>query len=372
MREVTKTAREIFREKEDLAKHVISLIKRHAREIGETIKIMNFCGTHEWTTVHYGIRSILPPNVEMVAGPGCPVCITPAGDVDLAVEAAMEGIILYTYGDAFRLRGSKNPFSLQEAKAAGADVRVVYSFLDAVRDAEAHGRESLFFGIGFETTAPSYAILFESGKVPRNLKFLSACRLTPPSMKYVVDFHEEKGLFPIKGVIAPGHVSTVIGASEWGFLPKEYGIPVVVAGFEPVDVLLAVERILRMISEEKPGIEVEYRRLVTWEGNVRAKRAIEKVFKVSGARWRGLGEIPKSGLVLREEFSEYEIAGRGSELVEKMPPGCRCADVIVGVAKPSDCPLFISKCSPTNPIGPCMVSSEGTCSIWAREGERRK
>lgn len=349
---------------------MISLIGKHAREIGEPIKIMNFCGTHEWTTVHYGIRSILPQNVEMVAGPGCPVCITPASDVDAAVQAAIDGMVLYTYGDAFRLRGKGSPSSLQEAKALGADVRVVYSFLDAVKDAKTHGKRSLFFGIGFETTAPSYAILFESGGVPENLKFLSACRLTPPSMRYVVDLHERRGLFPIRGVIAPGHVSTVIGAAEWEFLPKEYGVPVVVAGFEPVDVLLAVERILRMIREEKPGIEIEYRRLVSWEGNIRAKRAIEKVFKVSDAHWRGLGKIPMSGLVLREEFSEYEITSCDADLPEKMPSGCKCADVIVGVAKPSDCPLFMSACSPVNPVGPCMVSSEGACSIWARGGER--
>lgn len=366
MSDLADRVRRTFREGGQLAARLISLIEKHAERIGEPVKIMNFCGTHEWTTVHYGLRSVLPDLVEMVAGPGCPVCVTPAACVDAAVEAAVEGKVVYTYGDAFRLRGEGSPSSLQEARAQGADVRIVYSFLDAVRDAGAHGRESLFFGIGFETTAPSYAILFESGKVPPNMKFLPACRLTPPSMRYVVELHRRRGLLPIRGVIAPGHVSTVIGAAEWKFLPEEYGIPVVVAGFEPADVLLAVARILQMLSEGRPAAEVEYRRLVSWEGNLAARRSVERVFRVSDAAWRGLGVIPRSGLLLGPEFEDHQVAPE-ERASERMPAGCRCADVIVGAARPTDCSLFMRGCSPSNPLGPCMVSSEGTCLIWARE-----
>lgn len=346
------------------------LIERRAREIGQPVKIMNFCGTHEWTTVHYGLRSLLPPDVRLIAGPGCPVCITPASCVDAAVEAAMEGKVVYTYGDAFRLMGSGSPSSLQEARVAGADVRVVYSFLDAVRDARSHGMESVFLGIGFETTAPSYAILLEAGQVPDNLRIIPACRLTPPSMRHVIEFHRRKGEIPVSGVIAPGHVSTVIGAAEWEFLPRDYGVPVVVAGFEPLDVLLAVARILQMLADGRPGMEIEYRRLVSREGNLRAKRSLARVFEVSGAVWRGLGRIPASGLLLKDEYRGHELPPE-EDAESGMPRSCRCPDIIAGVAVPSDCPLFMRVCRPDSPLGPCMVSSEGACSIWAREGAGR-
>ena len=370
MSDLLTATRRVFRGSSDLAAGVCRLIERRAREIGQPVKIMNFCGTHEWTTVHYGLRFLLPPNVRLIAGPGCPVCVTPASCVDAAIRAAMEGNVVYTFGDAFRLMGSGSPSSLQEARAAGADVRVIYSFLDAVRDAGSHGRESVFLGIGFETTAPSYAILLEAGRVPDNLRIIPACRLTPPSMRHVMEFHLERGEIPVSGVIAPGHVSTVIGAAEWEFLPREYGVPVVVAGFEPLDVLLAVAKILQMLASGRPGMEIEYRRLVSREGNPMAKRAIAKVFEVSDAVWRGLGRIPASGLLLREEYREHELPP-GDEGSGGVPDGCRCPDIIAGIAVPSDCPLFMRVCRPDRPLGPCMVSSEGACSIWAREGAGR-
>ncbi|MEW5995519.1 MAG: hydrogenase formation protein HypD, partial [Candidatus Zixiibacteriota bacterium] len=236
-----------FRENLPLALELKRVIGKYAeavreKENCELIKIMNFCGTHEWTATQYSLRELLPPFIELVAGPGCPVCVVPSYYVDVAVKLAQGGAKVYTYGDSLRLRSAKadHPASLEEARAEGGDVKVVYSFLDAVKDSRASGKDGVFFGIGFETTAPSYAIAMKEGMVPDNLKFLSALRLTPAAMKYTIKLHRERGLLPISGVIAPGHVSTIIGAAEWEFLPKLYGLPKVVAGFEPIDVLMAV------------------------------------------------------------------------------------------------------------------------------------
>lgn len=387
--------RQVFRQNLPLASKLKDTIWRYAsaikeREKCDAIKIMNFCGTHEWTTTYYGLRDLLPPFLDMVAGPGCPVCVVPSYYVDVAVKLAREGIRIYTYGDSLRLRSAKAgcPASLQEVKADGGDVKVVYSFLDAVRDSCEHGKESVFFGIGFETTAPSYALTLTRGMVPEDLKFLNVMRLTPPSMKYTVKIHQERGLLPIRGVIAPGHVSTIIGAAEWEFLPRVHGLATVVAGFEPIDVLMAVAQILLMIRENRPAVKIEYKRLVKWGGNEYAKKLIDEVFEKAYAAWRGLGFIPRSGLKLKGEFFEkhdalkhfgvpdltpkefiYTHAHHGVPWEHDLPPRCRCGEVIVGIAKPVDCPLFMKGCSPLNPWGPCMVSSEGACAIWARYSE---
>ncbi|MEM3401796.1 MAG: hydrogenase formation protein HypD, partial [Candidatus Hadarchaeales archaeon] len=301
-----------FRENIPLLHSLRSIIWKYAEKIMEKetppIKIMNFCGTHEWATVHHGIRKLLPPSIELVAGPGCPVCVTPSYYVEVLIRLASEGVRVYTYGDSFKLRttGENHPTNLQEAKADGADVRVVYSFLDAIKDARASGKEGVFFGIGFETTAPSYALALRDGMVPDNLKLLSSLRLTPPVMKKTVKIHQERGLLQLKGIIAPGHVSTVIGAKEWAFLPRDYGLPTVVAGFEPVDVMMAIAMILQMIKNSKPAVKVEYRRLVKWEGNEEALKAMDEVFERVYAAWRGIGMIPRSGLRLKGKFLESD------------------------------------------------------------------
>ncbi|MFN4133280.1 MAG: hydrogenase formation protein HypD [Candidatus Hadarchaeales archaeon] len=380
-----------FREDPFLIQSLKNIIWKYVEKIQERedgpIKIMNFCGTHEWATVHHGIKGLIPPSIELVAGPGCPVCVTPGYYVEVLIKLALEGVRIYTYGDAFKLRttGEKHPASLQEAKADGADISVVYSFLDAVKDARASGKESIFFGIGFETTAPSYAVALKEEVVPENLKLLSSVRLTPPAMKKTIKIHRERGLLPLKGIIAPGHVSAVIGAKEWAFLPKEYSLPTVVAGFEPADVLMAIALILQMIKNEKPAVKVEYRRLVKWEGNEEALKAVEEIFDKVYAAWRGIGMIPRSGLKLREKFFERSDAlkhygfedispssfvytqAQDENVRKDLPPGCRCGEVVVGAAKPTDCPLFMKKCTPENPWGPCMVSSEGACAVWGRE-----
>ncbi|NPA04664.1 MAG: hydrogenase formation protein HypD [Crenarchaeota archaeon] len=341
------------------------------------VKIMGFCGTHEWTITHYGLRSLMPRGVELVAGPGCPVCITPGYYVEVAVKLAMEGVTVYTYGDAYRLpsgrpRGS-GVRSLAEARAQGGRVEIVYSVLDAVRRARERGGDSVFFAVGFETTAPSTAAAILRGRVPENMSFLVVHRLTPPIMRYVFKIHGERS--PIRGVIAPGHVSTIIGASAWRFVAEEYGVPVVVAGFEPLDVMLAVLEIIRMLVEGRPRLVNEYTRAVTWEGNPEAKRMMRECFDVVDAAWRGIGFVPESGLALKEKYKRYDALHQYGipDLTPEtfkydLPPGCRCAEVTLGIAKPTDCPLFMKACTPSNPYGPCMVGSEGTCLIWAKYG----
>ncbi len=363
-----------FRRRE-VAQSVASAISKAAAEIGRHVKIMDFCGTHEWTITHFGLRSLMPENVELVAGPGCPVCITPGYYVEVAVRLAVDGIRVFTFGDAYRLpswTGSGLPNSLEEAKASGGNVEIVYSVLDAVKIAREDEKESLFLAVGFETTAPATLSPVASGDVPPNLTFINVHRLTPPIMRYVLDTHPGA---PIDGVIAPGHVSAIVGARAWEFIPVEYGVPTVVAGFEPVDVLIAVLEILRQIKSGKAELVNEYRRVVGWEGNRAAQRVIESTCEVCEACWRGIGFVPSSGLRFRPEYRAVDaMAAYGiPELTEErwkadLPSGCRCAEVTLGMAKPTDCQLFMKGCTPDRPYGPCMVSSEGTCSIWARFG----
>ncbi len=366
-----------------MSKTVVEKIHRLAEKLrsrfgDEPIKIMDFCGTHEWTITHFGLRSLMPENVELVAGPGCPVCITPAYYVDVAIKLALDGITVYTYGDAYKLpgsahRGSGKPRNLAEARAQGGSVEVVYSVVDAVKRARETGKESVFFAVGFETTAPATASAVVNRMAPRNLTFINVHRLTPPIMRYTFEVHKER--IPIRGVIAPGHVSTITGAKAWEFVVKDYGIPTVVAGFEPLDVLLAIMEILRQHVTGDIRLVNEYTRAVTWEGNVEAQKAINECCEVVDAAWRGLGFVPKSGLAFRDKYAEYDALRQYGipELTPErfkydLPPGCKCAEITLGLAKPTDCPYFLRGCTPANPYGPCMVSSEGTCAVWARYG----
>ncbi len=357
----------------DLSQRIAKAIERISKSIEGQVKIMNFCGTHEWTITHYGIRSLIPNNVELVAGPGCPVCITPGYYVDVAVQLAMDGVRVFTFGDAFRLPGSSSnsPRSLEEAKTLGADVKIVYSVLDAIKIAS-DGRESAFLAVGFETTAPATLAPLRYERIPTNMRFIMVHRLTPPIMRYVLDNFPES---PIRGIIAPGHVSTITGAKAWEFIPREYGVPVVVSGFEPVDVLMSILEILRQLKEGKAELVNEYSRAVSWEGNQKAQRIMEETCCRVEAAWRGIGFVPDSGLGLKPEFKQYDALDSYGipELTRErwendLPPGCKCAEVTLGMATPSDCPLFMKKCRPSSPYGPCMVSSEGTCFIWAKFG----
>lgn len=236
-----------------------------------------------------------------------------------------------------------------------------------------HRRDAVFLAVGFETTAPAIASAIVHGRVPENLSFINVHRLTPPIMRYAFEVHGRE--VPIKGVIAPGHVSTITGAKAWKFVVDEYGVPIVVAGFEPLDVLLAVLEILRMLEEEKPKLVNEYQRAVTWEGNRVAQQLMDEVFEVVDAAWRGIGFVPDSGLRFRDKYRGKDALNQYGipELTPKefsydLPPGCKCAEVTLGIAQPTDCPMFMRTCTPSNPYGPCMVGSEGTCAVWARYG----
>ena len=357
---------------------IVAVIRKIARSLsGETVKIMDFCGTHEHTIVYSGIRSLMPENVELVAGPGCPVCVTPAHYIDTVIDLALNGVRVYTYGDTYLLPGSapplsKKPRTLADAKAEGADVVIVYSLLEAIKHHRLHGGESVFLAVGFETTAPSTASAVVNGMVPDGMTILNVHRLTPPIMRYTFNKHRNS---PIRGVIAPGHVSTILGAKAWEFIPKEYGIPTVVAGFEPNDVLTAIAYILAMLKAGRPGLVNQYKRAVKWEGNKKAQELVNKCCEIVDASWRGLGIVPESGLAFRDKYSSIDAVYQyGLEQLKRkewkydLPPGCRCAEVTLGLAKPTDCPLFMKTCKPGSPYGPCMVSSEGACSVWARFG----
>lgn len=328
----------------------------------ETIKICHVCGTHEWTITHYGLRSILPKNVEVIAGPGCPVCIVPASEIDEAVQLALSGITLTCFGDLLRVPGSK--MSLLEAKAKGADVRVVYGIGDAVRMAKDSKKEFVFFAVGFETTSPSTAVEILS-KPPENISFLVSHRLIPPAMKLLVTMKD----LNLDGFIAPGHVSTIIGLKPYEVFPRRYQMPTVVTGFEPLDVLFAVYAIMKQLNKNEPCLENEYVRAVHYDGNLKAQKMTREVFRIVDGKWRGLGVISSSKLEIKEEFAVNDARLRHELKVEDredLQPGCKCNLVVIGKIRPIECPLFMKKCTPQKPVGACMVSSEGTCGIWAR------
>ena len=347
-----------------LAKSIVDKIKEYATQIKDTVRIMNFCGTHEHTITYYGIRSLMPPNIELVAGPGCPVCVTPARIIDAAIKLALEeNLTIYTYGDMYKVPGTK--LSLAQAKGLGAKVIVVYGFNDAVYMATRNKEDSIFIGIGFETTMPTVASQLYTRRVPSNLTIIPSYRLTPPILKYMLS----RGDIRIDGIILPGHVSTIIGVESWLFL--EGRVPSVIAGFEPIDVLIAILMIIKQLVKGESRVENEYFRVVRFKGNEKARKLISEVFKVIDADWRGIGLIPSSGATLTEEFMHYDASQKYDLKITNsvdIRPGCKCADITLGLAKPTDCPLFMKTCTPETPYGPCMVSSEGTCYIWAKYG----
>ena len=345
-----------------LAKRVVEKIRKLASKAG-TVKICHVCGTHEWTITHFGLRSLLPANVEVIAGPGCPVCIIPASEFDEAIQLGLKGLVVACFGDVLRVPGSK--MSLLEAKAEGADVRVVYGVGDAVKMAEKEkDKQFVFFAAGFETTAPSTAVEIVK-KPPENFSFLVSHRLIPPAMKLLVEMEDLR----LNGFVAPGHVSTIIGVKPYEVFPEVYGMPTVVAGFEPLDILFCVYMILKQLSEGKPRLENEYVRAVSSEGNVKAQELMRKVFEVVDGNWRGLGIIPSSTFKLHEEYDGFDARLKYGVKVEHgvdIHPGCKCHLVIIGKIKPTECPLFMKTCTPQKPVGACMVSNEGTCRIWAK------
>jgi hydrogenase expression/formation protein HypD len=345
----------------ELAQGLLSQIQRQSRT---KARFMEFCGGHTVTIFRYGIRQALPPNLEMVSGPGCPVCVTASADLDKAIALSrVPGVIITTFGDMLKVPGSRA--SLEEAKAEGANVRLVYSTIDALRIASDNpDRSVVFLGIGFETTAPTVAasILRARERGIKNYYVLSLHKLCPPAIRAILDSGEVR----LDGLICPGHVSTVIGARPWEAVAREYHIPGVISGFEPLDVLQAVSMLVAQVEGGKARVEIAYRRGVRPEGNPEALRVMEQVFETGPAQWRGLGEIVGSGLRLRGEYQEFD-AERAFNIVTEAarePEGCLCGEILRGVKMPLDCSLFGRACTPEHPVGPCMVSSEGSCAAY--------
>ncbi len=332
------------------------------------VRLMEFCGGHTVAIMRNGIRQLLPSHIEMLSGPGCPVCVTANRDIDKAIAlAGLPEVIITTFGDMLKVPGSYS--SLQQARAAGGDIRIVYSTLDALQIARdnAH-RPVIFLGVGFETTAPTIASAVIQAEKERidNFSVLCQLKLTPPAMRALLDLGETR----LSGIICPGHVSAIIGTRPYEAYARDYGVACVVAGFEPVDILQAVEMLVQQVEEGVARVEIAYTRGVRPEGNKKALELMNSVFDTAGACWRGIGDIPNSGLKLKNKYSHYD-ADQYFEV--EMPPtrehaGCRCGEILRGVITPLECGLFGKACTPENPVGPCMVSSEGSCAAYYQYG----
>lgn len=344
------------------------LVKRIERLSKKPARLMEFCGGHTVAIMKNGLRQLLPPNIEMLSGPGCPVCVTANADIDKAIALAhLPDVIITTFGDMIKVPGSYS--SLQQSRARGGDIRIVYSTQDALQIARDNIDKSvIFIGIGFETTAPTIAasILQAESRKINNFHVLCLLKLCPPVMKSLLDLGEIK----LDGIVCPGHVSTIIGSHPYQFIPRDYGVACVVSGFEPLDIMLSVAMLVEQIETNKPRVEIAYRRGVSPEGNKKALELIDKVFEVDRADWRGIGEISGSGLKLRKEYQRFDAAIAFPLTLEPVreDKGCICGDILRGVKTPADCKLFRKVCLPENPVGPCMVSSEGACSAYYMYG----
>ena len=334
-----------------------------ALPLGET-RLMEVCGTHTMAIAKSGIRSMLPEKVKLLSGPGCPVCVTPPQVIDAVLELAMDPeITIATYGDMVRVPGSRPGDSLQRRRALGAKLLVVYSPVDAVEYAKENpDREVVFLGVGFETTAPgtAAAVLTAKEEKVKNFSVLSMLKTVEPALRALMKTED----FKVQGFLCPGHVGTIIGEKGFAFLPEEYQMPAVIAGFEPEDILLSVYLLLRQIAEGRPRVENQYKRAVSPEGNVLAQNMIGRCLEPRADLWRGLGRIENSGLGFRAEFSDFDAEKKFSIRYgeETGPSACRCGDVICGRISPVQCPMFGKRCTPEDPVGPCMVSSEGACA----------
>ncbi len=340
-----------------------------AVEPGRHYKLMEVCGGHTHSIYKYGVDDLLPANVELVHGPGCPVCVIPMGRVDDGIAVAHEpGVIFTCFGDMMRVPGSNG--TLLDAKAEGADIRMVYSPLDALRIAKQNpDRDVVFFAIGFETTAPSTALTLKRARaegVPNFFCMCSHVTIVPP-LRALLDSPDLR----LDGFIGPGHVSTVVGARPFEFIPADYGKPVVIAGFEPLDILQAVQMILAQLGAGRCEVENQYKRVVPYEGNPRALEVMAEVFELRPHfEWRGLGFISQSGLKLSEAYADLDAELRYSVPGVRVadPKACQCGEVLKGVIKPFECKVFGTACTPERPIGTCMVSSEGACAAYYNYG----
>ena len=350
-----------------LARELIARIHELAGD--RKINLMEVCGTHTVSIGRYGFRSIMPEGLKLLSGPGCPVCVTANRDIDHAIALAkMDGAIITTFGDMMRVPGSSS--SLAAEKAAGHDIRIVYSPLDAVEIARQNPeREVIFMGVGFETTTPTIAatILEAAAQGLKNFSVYCAHKTTPPALRAIAN---DPGT-TIDGFILPGHVSTITGLAPFRFLVDEFETPGVVTGFEPVDILEGVCMLVEMVVTGKPAIDNAYRRGVATDGNPVARKLVEQVFEPCDTVWRGLGPIGGSGLRVRGDLAAFDASRRFDVEIEPTvePRGCRCGNVLRGAITPNGCPLFGRACTPEHPVGPCMVSSEGSCAAYFRYRE---
>lgn len=332
--------------------------------------IMEVCGTHTVTIAKNAIRELLPTTVRLISGPGCPVCVTDSSDIDRYLYlAAQPKVITATFGDMIRVPGTDK--SLQGLRAEGADIRVVYSTQDALELARKNpDKEVVFLGVGFETTIPTVAVSLEIAKREgiENYSVLSMHKVVPPVLRLLAEDEE----LAVDAFLHPGHVCSIIGITPLEFMAGDYDLPGVVTGFEALDILEAIVMLLRQRAEGRLEIEIQYRRVVKEEGNPQAKMFIERVFEPVDASWRGLGLIQQSGLGIREEYSYWDAARKFSLPIfhSRETPGCRCGDVLRGLIDPTQCSLFASRCTPMKPVGPCMVSTEGSCAAYHRYTQR--
>ncbi len=341
----------------------IKILERLA-SMGLDLTLMHVCGTHQDTIVRYGLDTLLEKcGVDIRQGPGCPVCVTTTREIEEAMTLARNGKIIATFGDMLRVPGASG--SLADARSEGARVRVVYSITDAVKIAQGTDEEVVFVAIGFETTAPSTAVTILK-RPPENFSVISCHRYLPPALDALLAMGE----LNIHGIIEPGHVSTIIGTRPYQAISKKYKLPQVIAGFEPLDVLMAVYMIARQIQASEPTVQNEYRRTVREGGNERALKVLSEVFEPRGARWRGFPTIPDSKMKLKEEFGSFDAEKKYDDDLEEVlrtefpePEGCGCDRVLRGLMEPQECILFGKACTPQHPVGPCMVSTEGSCSI---------
>ena len=341
--------------------HLVAHIRKISRK---PVKLMEVCGTHTVTIFRNGIRDLLPDHVSLISGPGCPVCVTPIDGVDRAIVLSQEkGVIIATFGDMLRVPGSET--SLLEQRAEGADVRIVYSAYDALLMAQRDmSRHVVFLGVGFEATAPTIAAVIQRAREAQidNFTVLSMHKVLPPALKALVHTPE----LEINGFICPGHVSTIIGTDAYVPIVRDFGVPCVVAGFEPLDVLQAIGLLVRQIERGEVSVQIQYRRVVSPDGNPKARALMEDVFEPCDSIWRGLGLLPASGLKLTPDYGRFDAERRFdiTPVDGREPSGCICGDILRGLKRPPDCPLFRTTCSPKSPVGACMVSSEGTCAAY--------
>jgi hydrogenase expression/formation protein HypD len=353
---------------EGTAKKILSSIK----DTGIESRFMHVCGTHQDTIVRFGLEEMLADaGVEICQGPGCPVCVTTSKEIADAITMARNGITVTAFGDMMRVPTTIG--SLFDAKADGADVRIVYSIEDAVKMASQQSKPLVFVSVGFETTAPSTCVPLSKGDLPKNFSIYSCHRICPPILEAIFEMGETK----MDGMIMPGHVSVITGVEPFRYFSSKYKMPQVVAGFEPLDVLMAAYMLTKQREEGRSEVENEYTRLVKENGNPIARKLMDETFVAVDREWRGFPIIKKSALALQPQYASHDATIIHKDILSLTPDveaeaeGCRCGEVLRGLIKSEDCPMFGASCSPKNPMGPCMVSEEGSCSIAYRFSGRR-